>query len=59
MRLDVPNAALLGGYLLLCLGWYLLTRRRERAIALFRRLRGAPAHPVQSTVTDEQGKDTD
>ena len=59
MRLDVPNAVLLGVYLLLCLGWYLLTRRRERAIALFRRLRGAPAHPVQSTVTDEQGKDTD
>lgn len=57
MRVDVPNQALLALYLVLCLGWYLLTRRRERAVALFRRLHGRPApvaaqplesHPVGS-----------
>jgi UDP-GlcNAc:undecaprenyl-phosphate GlcNAc-1-phosphate transferase len=40
MRLDVPHPVLLAAYLLLCVGWYLLTRKRERAVALFRRLRG-------------------
>ncbi len=40
MRLDVPHPVLLVAYLLLCVGWYLLTRKRERAVALFRRLRG-------------------
>ena len=40
MRLDVPHPVLLAAFLLLCVGWYLLTRKRERAVALFRRLRG-------------------
>lgn len=42
MRLDIPHPALLAAFLLLCLGWYLLTRDRERAVAFFRRLRRAP-----------------
>ena len=45
MRLDIPNPLLLSAYLLLCLGWYLLTRRRERAVAFFRRLHGSSAAP--------------
>ncbi len=39
MRLDVPNPLLLAAYIALCLGWYLLTRDRARAVAFFRRLR--------------------
>ena len=39
MRLNVPNPVLLAAFLLLCLGWYLLTRKRERAVAFFRALR--------------------
>jgi UDP-GlcNAc:undecaprenyl-phosphate GlcNAc-1-phosphate transferase len=39
MRLDVPNPLLLLAFAGLCVGWYLLTRDRERAAALFRRLR--------------------
>jgi len=41
MRLDVPNPVLLAAFLLLCAGWYLLTRTPGRAVAFFRRLRGA------------------
>jgi UDP-GlcNAc:undecaprenyl-phosphate GlcNAc-1-phosphate transferase len=48
MRLDVPHPVLLSLYLLLCAGWYLLTRRRERAVAFFRRLRGASAVQAQA-----------
>ena len=40
MRLDVPHPVLLVVFLLLCVGWYGLTRKRERAVAFFRRLRG-------------------
>ena len=39
MRLDVPNPLLLAAYIALCVGWYLLTRDRARAVAFFRRLR--------------------
>lgn len=47
MRLDVPNPLLLALFALLCLGWYLLTRDRARAVAFFRRLRGGrAAEPV-------------
>lgn len=40
MRMDVPNPVLLAAFAALCMGWYLLTRRPERAVAFFRRLRG-------------------
>ena len=39
MRLNVPNPLLLTLYLVLCVGWYLLTRERETAVAFFRWLR--------------------
>ena len=45
MRLDVPHPVLLAAFLLLCVGWYLLTRRPERAVAFFRRLRRQQAAP--------------
>ncbi len=41
MRMDIPNPLLLLAFVLLCAGWYGLTRRRERAVAIFRRLRRA------------------
>ena len=43
MRLDVPESLLLAAYVLLCLGWYLVTARHARAMGFFRRLRGQPA----------------
>ena len=46
MRLDVPHPVLLAAFLLLCVGWYLLTRRPERAVAFFRRLRKGQQAPV-------------
>ena len=48
MRLDVPHPVLLAAFLLLCVGWYLLTRKRERAVAFFRRLRRGQLAPVGS-----------
>jgi UDP-GlcNAc:undecaprenyl-phosphate GlcNAc-1-phosphate transferase len=39
MRWDVPESLLLLAYVLLCMGWYVLTGRRERVLAFFRRLR--------------------
>jgi UDP-N-acetylmuramyl pentapeptide phosphotransferase/UDP-N-acetylglucosamine-1-phosphate transferase len=47
LRLHISQPLLLVAYLLLCLGWYLLTRRRERAIAFFRRMRGGGPLPVE------------
>jgi UDP-GlcNAc:undecaprenyl-phosphate GlcNAc-1-phosphate transferase len=47
LRLHISQPLLLIAYLLLCLGWYLLTRRRERAIAFFRRMRGGGPLPVE------------
>lgn len=44
MRMGVSNPLLLALFVLLCVGWYALTCRRERAVALFARLRRA--HPV-------------
>ncbi len=35
MRLDVPHPVLLGAFVLMCLGWYWLTGRRQRAVRLF------------------------
>jgi UDP-GlcNAc:undecaprenyl-phosphate GlcNAc-1-phosphate transferase len=41
MRLDVPNVLILVAFLALCVGWYALSVRRERAVRLFARLRAA------------------
>jgi len=50
MRMDVPHPLLLVAFLLLCVGWYLLTRKPERAVAFFRRLRRAPAAAMDRDV---------
>lgn len=56
MRMDVPNVALLVAFGLLCIGWYMLSARRERAVAFFRGLRvgGGPDAPTSdvSAVVD-------
>lgn len=40
MRLDIPNPVLLSAFLVMCTGWYALSRNPARAVAFFRRLRG-------------------
>ncbi|WP_297829638.1 MraY family glycosyltransferase [Thermomonas sp.] len=50
MRMDVPNPVLLALFVLLCLGWYALTSRRERAVALFSRLRRAHPAPARAEI---------
>ena len=40
MRIDVPHPVLLSAFVALCLGWYWLTAKRERALQFFRALRG-------------------
>lgn len=54
MRLNVPNPLLLLAFVALCVGWYLLTRDRARAVAFFRRLRRAqpPGASVAEPVRD-------
>ena len=42
MRLDVPNMAILGGFIALCIGWYLLSSRRGATLRFFRVLRALP-----------------
>lgn len=37
-RADIPDPVLLGAFLVMCLCWYLITTRRERAVNLFRGL---------------------
>lgn len=52
MRLDVPNPLLLLAFVWLCISWYLLSRRRERAVAFFRVLRRTSlpaAEPVRGS----------
>ncbi|MCL6618296.1 MAG: undecaprenyl/decaprenyl-phosphate alpha-N-acetylglucosaminyl 1-phosphate transferase [Thermomonas hydrothermalis] len=52
-RMQVPPPLLLLGFVALTVAWYLLSRRRERAVAFFRRLRRAPAaHPAPLAVPD-------
>lgn len=41
MRLDIPNVLILAAFVGLCVGWYALSSRRERAVRLFARLRAA------------------
>jgi UDP-GlcNAc:undecaprenyl-phosphate GlcNAc-1-phosphate transferase len=50
MRLDVPHPVLLAAFVLLCIGWYLLTRRPDRAVAFFRRLRRGPSVQLDQDV---------
>lgn len=45
MRANVPNLALLAGFLGLCIWWYWLTARRERVIGFFRHM-GMRAEPA-------------
>ena len=42
LRLKFPPLLLLGAYLALCAGWYLFSRRPQRTLAFFKRVRGAP-----------------
>lgn len=42
MRLDIPHPVILAAYLVLCVGWYWLSSRRARAIAMFATLRRLP-----------------
>lgn len=42
-RMQVPPPALLAAFVVLCLGWYWLSHKRERAVAFFQRLRCAKA----------------
>lgn len=42
MRLDIPHPAILAAYLALCCGWYWMSARRQRAIAVFAVLRRLP-----------------
>src|SRR5690606_31709085 len=39
MRLDIPNVLILAAFLGMCVGWYALSVRRERAVAMFAALR--------------------
>lgn len=39
MRLDIPNVVILASFLGLCVGWYALSVKRERAVAMFAALR--------------------
>ncbi|WP_374012392.1 MraY family glycosyltransferase [Pseudoxanthomonas koreensis] len=56
MRMDVPHPLLLLAFLLMCAGWYVLSGRRARAVAFFRRLR-APLHPaVVAPGVDQPGE---
>lgn len=41
-RMHVPPPVLLLAFVAFCMGWYWLSRRRERAVAFFRRLRWGP-----------------
>lgn len=44
-RIDVPHPVLLGTFVVLCLAWYWLTSRRERALRFVRALRGGRRRP--------------
>src|SRR5690606_6829180 len=48
MRLDVPNVLILAAFLAMCVGWYALSARRQRAVRLFARLRWVLLGDVRS-----------
>ena len=54
MRWNVPNPVLLGLFVLVCVAWYWLTARRERACAFFARLHGRWVDRDQASVTTAQ-----
>ena len=54
MRMDVPHPVLLLAFLLLCAGWYALTRKPERAVAFFRWLRATPVPTAEAGAVDRQ-----
>ncbi|MEN1958290.1 MraY family glycosyltransferase [Luteimonas changyuni] len=55
MRLDVPNAVILAGFVVLTLGWYALSSNRARTLRFFAAFRSlpvfgpVPARPVSSS----------
>ncbi|MEJ7745196.1 MAG: MraY family glycosyltransferase [Luteimonas sp.] len=49
MRADVPNILLLLAFSAVCIWWYWLTARRERALGFFRHLR-SPRHAVRDDI---------
>lgn len=48
MRLDIPNVLILAAFLAMCVGWYALSARRQRAVRLFARLRWVLLGDVRS-----------
>lgn len=52
LHAGVPAPVLLAAYVLLCVGWYLLSRRKARVLGFFRWLRGASATPEIATGID-------
>lgn len=48
LRLHLPQMLLVVAFVLLCLGYYWLSSRHERAVAFFRFLRRAPALPTSN-----------
>lgn len=59
MRMDVPNPVLLGLFVLLCLVWYWMTGKRERAIGFFRQVLRLTAFVVPPTLAEAKGPELD
>ena len=56
MRVDIPHPVILAAFLLLAMGWYWLSSRRERALRFFRAIRRWPvfgAEPPRADVGAE------
>src|SRR5690554_4672365 len=56
MRVDIPHPVILAAFLLLAVGWYWLSSRRERALKFFRAIRRWPvfgAEPPRADVDAE------
>src|SRR5690606_23140544 len=57
MRLDVPNAVILLGFLTLCVGWYALSSNRARTGRFFAVLRALPVFgPVPARAAQRGGE---
>lgn len=57
LRFGIPAPLLLAAYVAMCVGWYLLSREAERAIRLFRQLRGNTELAEALTVAAAPGED--